>query len=259
MKGNKMIIIGLGSGRSGTASLAKLINSQQNTICFHELNPSCICWENTPQPIENTIIEFSKILAGGASKKLTVDFTRESSVKKFKELVAQNEVTNIGDIAHYYLYYVDDILKLNIPVKFICTKRNKESTVNSWLRKSKKFNSRSQWIAEYIRCFLTKEPFTKYYNHWQHHDGRKWFTDPLWDKCFPKFEATSRRQAIEKYWTAYYKSAHEYEEKHPNNFKVFDVEDFNSTDGQNRILEFLNIEQSRRVITPVRENITQST
>jgi hypothetical protein len=35
-----MIVIGLGTGRSGTASLANLVNSQKDALSFHEMNPN---------------------------------------------------------------------------------------------------------------------------------------------------------------------------------------------------------------------------
>jgi hypothetical protein len=56
--GARMIVIGLGTTRSGTASLAKLLSSQHDAICFHEINPSCVRFSGTPRPILNTIDGF---------------------------------------------------------------------------------------------------------------------------------------------------------------------------------------------------------
>ena len=50
-----MIVIGLGCGRSGTASLANLIDSQDRAICFHELNPTCAAFEGNPRSVLNTV------------------------------------------------------------------------------------------------------------------------------------------------------------------------------------------------------------
>ena len=63
-----MIVIGLGTGRSGTASLAKLLSAQHDAFCFHEMNPSCVRFSGTPRPILNVIDEYQAILDGGDSR-----------------------------------------------------------------------------------------------------------------------------------------------------------------------------------------------
>ena len=72
-KGNGKIMIGLGSGRSGTASLAALIDGQEGGLCFHEMNPSCAVFSGNARSHLNTINEFRDILSGGNRSRLSID------------------------------------------------------------------------------------------------------------------------------------------------------------------------------------------
>lgn len=236
-----MIVIGLGSGRSGTASLSKLLNSQKNSHCFHELNPSCISHFGTEQPIINTINEFQTILNGGNTSKLTVDFTRNVSVKSYAKLVQKKNVELIGDIAHYYLSYVDTIAKLNSNVRFVCLKRNKEDTVKSWLKKTSIHRWRSKKIADRFKSIIMRTPYYQSYNHWIDHSGEKWKVDPIWDKCFPKFKTHNKKEAIEMYWDYYYEKADDLASKLKEIFLIVDIKKLNSSEGQSEILTFCGV------------------
>ena len=81
-----MLFIGLGAGRTGTASLTRLLYNQENAVCFHELNPTCAHFSDNFAPIKNTINEFTDILNGGDHSLLTLDYTRKVSVKRYENL-----------------------------------------------------------------------------------------------------------------------------------------------------------------------------
>jgi len=244
-----MIIIGLGPGRSGTASLAKLLSSQKDSLCFHELNPSCVCHSGSVQPILNTINEFQRILDGGDPSLLTVDFTRNVSVKKFKQLIHMDRVGLLGDVAHYYLNYVEAIVRANSNVRFICMFRDRDATVKSWLRKTSINRWFSKRVADRLSSLIIREPYYKSYNHWMEHDGTKWKKDPVWDKCFPKFEAKSKVDAINKYWEYYYEKANVLTRKLPSQFRIFEVDHLNNRSGQEEILKFCGIDKADRIFT----------
>lgn len=220
----RKIVIGLGSGRSGTASLASLIDRQPGGICFHEMNPSCAVFSGNAQSQLNTVREFGQILT-----------------------VGQPEL--LGDIAYYYLNYVDDILALMPDCIFVCIKRDRAQTVASWLRKSSIGRWPSLWLADRIKSWLTREPFYTQYNYWQDHDGSRWKRDPVWDSCFPKFEAASKEEAIGLYWDYYYLQAQRLEHKHPRCFRVFDVDELSTAAGQREILSFIGLSEDRIVFT----------
>jgi len=243
-----MIIIGLGSGRTGTASLSHLIGSQENAICFHELNPTGCVFEDNPQPILNTINEFQAILNAGKKSLLAIDYSRKASLDKYQELQKMNQVNMIGDIAYYYLNYVDDILNINSNVRFICIKRDRSQTVASWMVKSSINRWPSLWLADRLKSIITRSPFHKSKNFWQQHDGTVWQHDPVWDKTFPNFEAGSKEEAIGKYWDYYYEKATRIQEKNPEHFKIFPIEAMSSQEGQVEILSFIGLDKGKMIL-----------
>src|SRR5487761_2166908 len=190
-----MIVIGLGTGRSGTASLAKLLNAQQDALCFHEMNPSAVRFTGTPRPFINAIDEFQAILGGGDPTMLTVDLSRAVAARAYDELCQMRSVRLIGDIAFYYLSYVELIARRNQNVRFICLRRDREQTIESCLRKSAIGRWRSKRIADRLSSLITRAPYYESHNFWIEHDGSEWELDPVWDKCFPKFQAGSKREA----------------------------------------------------------------
>ncbi|MCB1782007.1 MAG: hypothetical protein KDJ34_18345 [Candidatus Competibacteraceae bacterium] len=243
-----MIVIGLGSGRTGTASLARLIDSQPHALCFHELNPAGAVFAGNPQPVCNTIREFQAILAGGDKRLLALDYTRPMSVKTYTRLQTMNQVRILGDIAFYYLRYIDDLLSITDNIRFICIRRDKQETVESWLEKSSMHRWRSLWIADWFKSLITRTPFHRSKNFWQEHDGTEYQPDPVWDKTFPKFEAVSKREAIEKYWDYYYAEAEQLATQHPEHFRIFDISEMSHPAGQKNILGFIGIPKHEMVL-----------
>ena len=243
-----MIVIGLGSGRTGTASMSHLFNSQKEALCFHELNPTGVVFKGNVQPIRNTINEFQRILDGGDKRLLAIDYSREASVKRYADLQKMAKVSLIGDIAYYYLKYVDDILTINQNVRFVCIKRDKTQTVDSWMSKSAIHRWRSLQLADWLKSKITRTPFHQSKNFWQTHDGSVWQLDAVWDKTFPKFEASSKREAIEKYWDYYYAEAEQTAMRHPAHFRIFDISKMSNPEGQKEILTFVGINEEDQVL-----------
>jgi hypothetical protein len=243
-----MIVIGVGSGRTGTASLSRLINSQDGAICFHELNPTGVVFEGNRQPIINTINEFQAILSGGDKHLLSLDYSRPASLQTYQSLKSATQIRILGDIAYYYLKYVDDILAINQSIRFVCIKRDKRETVDSWIEKSRINRWMSLWLADRLKSLLTRTPFHQSKNFWQEHDGSYYQLDPIWDKTFPKFQANTKREAIEHYWDYYYQEAERLALLHPKHFRIFDIGEMSHPDGQKRILDFIGIPEDRMVL-----------
>lgn len=244
---NVMIVIGLGTGRSGTASLAKLINSQRDALCFHEMNPSCARFEGAPQPILRTIDEFQTIVEGGDPSMLTVDLSRGVAARAYERLCRMSRVRLIGDIAFYYLTYVEQIAARNPEVRFVCLRRDRQATIRSWLAKSAIRRWPSKRVADRLSAWITRTPYYTARNFWMEHDGSRWARDEVWDKCFPKFPGPTREEAIGQYWDYYYEEAEKLARALPQAFRIVDTEQINTPAGQSALLDFCGVPPEEQV------------
>jgi hypothetical protein len=242
-----MIVIGLGTGRSGTASLARLLNAQTDSLCFHEMNPSAVRFSGTPRPFINTIEEFQAILDGGDPSMLTVDLSRAVAARAYDELCRMRRVRLIGDIAFYYLTYVERLARHNPNVRFVCLRRDREKTIRSWMRKSAIERWRSKRLADRVSSLITRAPFHESRNFWMEHDGTSWQKDPVWDKCFPKFRAASKREAIAMYWDYYYEQAEALAPRLRGVFRIVETESLGDPEFQSDLLEFCGVPREQQV------------
>lgn len=236
------IVIGLGTGRSGTQSLARLIDAQQNSVCFHETNPACVKWADTPGTIKSMIGEFRQVLDGGP-REITIDFTRPAKDQGLDRLQRIETVRTIGDVAFYYLSYAEMLIEAYPEVRMPCIQRDREEVVASFSRavrlpnrQSNKQNRLSRWLAK------PQDP-VKQRNHWVNHDGSRWALDPKWDKLFPKFDAQDLEEAVGTYWDYYSSLATRLSRSHPDRLRVFDIEMLNTKEGQTEILGFCGIDE----------------
>lgn len=244
-----MIVIGLGSGRSGTASLAKLLNAQHDALCFHEMNPSCVRFRDTPRPILNGIEEFQAILDGGDRSMLTVDLSRRVAAEAYDVLCRMRHVSLLGDIAFYYLSYVEQIAARHGDVRFICLKRDRQATIDSWLRKSTVPRWRSKRVADRLSSLITREPYQAARNPWMVHDGREWAVDPVWDKCFPKFPGPTRAEAVGQYYDYYYEEVERLAALLPDRFRLVETPRLGEPETQSDLLAFCGVPPERQVAT----------
>jgi hypothetical protein len=215
-----MIVIGLGSGRSGTASLAKLLNAQDDALCFHEMNPASVRFSGTPRPFLNAIDEFQAIIDGGDPRMLTVDLSRAVSARAYDELCSMKQVRLIGDIAFYYLNYVELLAKHNRNVRFICLRRDRQQTIRSWLAKSTIQRWPSKRVADRLSAILMRAPYA---------------------------EAASKAEAIGKYWDYYYEEAEALGRKLGDTFWIVDTGLLDERSFQCTLLEFCGIPAGEQV------------
>jgi hypothetical protein len=106
----KTLVFGLGTGRCGTASLSKLLNSQENAFVGHELFPIL------PWNPNKSVFEF-----------------------KFHQLNHQTHAYDlVGDVGMYYLPYITSLIysfKRTHNVKFVIMERNIDEVVESYIEK----------------------------------------------------------------------------------------------------------------------------
>jgi hypothetical protein len=196
------IVIGLGTGRCGTQSLAVILNQQEFARVEHEQHGPAIAWQGDEERV--------------------ADFIRRCTT--------QRELALVGDVAFYYLPYVEHILELAPHAKFICMKRDRQATVKSYMT------------------------WTRRRNHWMRHDGTRWKLD-RWDRCYPKYAVADKAEAVGRYWDDYYRRAAALEAAYPHAFRVFPIEAIDSTAGQEAMFDLLGLPAAaRRVLLGMRVN-----
>lgn len=124
----KKYILGLGTGRCGTVSLAKLLNNCANVNVSHE-------WRER----------------NDANYRLSWKYSSEEIINRCNK-IHELKGNLVGDIAHFYLPYItflQEHFKDNI--KFIYLERDAEETVQSFMKKSKNW---CHWISKDSKVFI---------------------------------------------------------------------------------------------------------
>jgi hypothetical protein len=160
-----------------------------------------------------------------------------------------------ADVAFYWLNYVDLVLEKCPDAKFICLKRPKKDTLDSYMRGNfnpymfKKVEGNPEKFKEvtYFRDYVSQEDL-----EYTDADTRKWVLEnwdmpqTLWGgdlpKLFPQYDSEDKEECLSLYWDDYYKKAAEWEQIYPNSFMVIDMhEALNTENGRNKILNFIGI------------------
>lgn len=158
-----------------------------------------------------------------------------------------------GDVSFYWLPQIERLLldsetpTVSDTLRVVALRRDREATVESYMRK-------------------TEGPHGR--NHWMVHDGTSYPPCTLgWDDCYPKFHASTKREAISMYWSYYYGEVDRLSTLYPERVRCFDLDALNSQEGQRSILQFVGIPSSRQVFqvgvqinpsAPVRERKTST-
>lgn len=179
----KQFVFGIGTGRCGTSSLRALLNLQRSSQFYHELRP-LTKWENDL-----------------------------ASVREKTAALANLSATFVGDAAFYYLPYVPYLIN-ELNARIVCLKRDKESTVSSYLK------------------------WTKGRNHWIRHRGWRWRLDPEWDSCFPKYGVLRKRTAVSQYYDDYYGRVDDLLKTYPSHLMLLSTDGLNDALQVSRVLTF---------------------
>jgi len=135
-----------------------------------------------------------------------------------------------GDTGMYYLPYIKLIIQKYPNVKIIGLVRDKESVVNSYLNK------------------------TEGRNHWYNHNGGNWKKDEKWDPCYPKYNESNKKKALELYWEEYDKTTKNLQTEFPKKIKMWTIEEFNTENGKNEILDFIGYKLERDISSDYKLN-----
>ncbi len=208
-----MIVLGLGVSRKETKKIHSFLNNQKNFDFNFESDIDKISWHNS----ENIVVDRVKALEGRLYNNTS------KSNKNF---------TVTGDIAFYFLPYIELLIN-NFPyLKFISTKKSKKNTFQDIM------SDIDTNYSIFYRLFMLRK---RYKNHWVNHDGYKWQKDYLLDKCYPKFISDSLEDSIQKYIDLYILDLKKIQKKYPKNLKVFYSDELDSNYGKKKVLSFIGV------------------
>lgn len=231
------MIFGLGSGRSGTASLGGLINAQPGAVCFHEINPSAMAWQGAEGTVISLLRDFRAILEGG-ERALTIDRTSPNRDAPVPRMLEMDRVQAIGDVGHYYLPYVETILEREPNTRFPCFWRAEDKVVESF---TAKMRLKPHGRMERLRATLTGNALPTSRNHWAGAGDDRWRGDLRFDACFPSYDdlnGAPLADHLRRWHQEYYAEVERLVAKHPDHVRIFDLERMNSVEGRREILEF---------------------
>lgn len=232
------IVFGLGSGRCGTKSLQSLLNIQPNSVCFHEVNPSCMAWNGAEHAVLSTLSDFSDAInSAGCDRRLSIDFEAPERDKPLDRYLSLERIDVVGDIASYYLPYVEKITESACDVVFPCIVRQKDEVIESFVNKVR-VNP-----GLFKRFYYKSKGKKLYRNHWSN-DGA-YLDDARWDRLHPNVgSGLSLRDAIAKYYDEYYEEIDRLCSRF-SNVKIFDISVFNSIEGREKLLRFCGVENPK--------------
>lgn len=110
------LVIGLGTGRCGTKSLATLLDSQDHSEVYHERHGCSLPWHDG-EGLVSELIRWS---------------------------LSNERNRYVGDVSFSYLPYCEYILERVPSAKFICIKRDRAQTIASYLAKTPERNHWTQ-------------------------------------------------------------------------------------------------------------------
>lgn len=197
------LVLGIGTGRCGLSSLASILNRQPDTK-VSRYEPPYLPWrrERAQWPVIQR-----------------VEFLLEREAKRVA-----------GDVASYYLPYVEEMISVFPNLRVVCLKRSCEETLTSFCR----------WLDRH-------GPLR--YNHWSKKPVHDWHHDPVWTMVYPQYDTTDREEGLRRYWDDYYRMAEDLARRFPEYVRVFDVgRTLNTEDGLRDLLTFIGIPQAEQVL-----------
>ncbi len=200
---NRMLTLGVAPGLSGDELLARILGRQGDCdISFQD--PPLLPWVKSP---------------GGPGIRQRIERWRATRKARF-----------IGDVASFYLPYVEEAIECEPGIRIVCLKRPGEEVGRAFCN----------WLDG-------AHPVPT--DHWSKRPANGFYHDPFWTRIFPQYDVTSREEGIARYCEEYYRVAGELAGKWPENVRIFEWRSvLESEAGQREMLSFVGIPSEKQVI-----------
>jgi hypothetical protein len=198
------VVLGIGTGQCGMRALAECLNRQPDACVTLEERPLLPWRPSTGRPgIRERLLRF-----------------HSSRPQQY-----------IGDVASFYLNYIEEAITIEPDVRVICLKMPREEVV-----------------ASYCRWLDAVHPVPV--NHWASPPPDGWHHDPILTRIFPQYDARDREEGIRRYWEEYYQAADVLVRRFPKNIRIFSTrETFETEAGMRDLLTFGGIPPERQVLS----------
>lgn len=160
------VFLGIGTGRCGTVSLAKLLDKQPGVVCTHEerpLLPWYFNWEDEAH-WEAFHVHVARFKQAGAGL--------------------------VGDVAFYWLPYLHEMFSTFPNLKVICLKRDRQETIRSYMRKTE---GRNHWMIHDGRKWRLDSVWDPCYPKY-HVETKEEAIGRYWDEYYRAVEGWARHR-----------------------------------------------------------------
>ncbi len=202
-RSGRRVILGMGTGRCGSHTLAELLSRQPDTQVTHE-QPPLLAWKPDPG--------------------------RDVMAARLERLFRTRPQARVGDVASFYLPYVEAAIAREPQLRVICLERPREEVVASFCA----------WID-------VAHPLPT--DHWSVEPARGWYHEPVWTRIFPQYPTKSREEGLRRYWDEYHTRATGLMRRFPNHVRLFPMAaTFNTEGGMREMLTFAGIPPEQQVL-----------
>ena len=108
--------------------------------------------------------------------------------ERFARFRAHAKARLLGDVASFYLPYLEDAIALETDIRIVCLRRPREEVVTSFC----------EWLDQSM-------PLPT--NHWARQPAPGWHHDANRTRTFPQYDTQNREEGIRRYWDEYYRRA----------------------------------------------------
>src|SRR5262245_37962795 len=189
---NRRIILGMGAGQCGLSLLPQLLNCLPGTRVTYEELP-LLPWARRPG----------------------VPGIRE----RLRRMLTTRSEPNIGDVASFYLPYVEEAIATEPGIRLVCLQRPRDEVVEGFCRD---FESQAR----------------PQINHWAREPAPGWSHDPFRTFSFPQYDTTDVAEGIRRYWEEYYATASELQRRYPEHMRIWDTNFLMTEEGVRELLTF---------------------